>query len=833
VRLLFVYRFCGLGGVETSVLNKLAALESQGIEGHVLFCEFYGEGGRTLAAHPRVTVGLTPEDRLMILRTAFDAISVIDHPDFLDTLVSGGIPSKVLVESHASFLPALKRFYSRLDHPLVEAIIVPSQHNKRLIEKLASPSKAVFVIPNAIDTRAFRLRTRGEVEVAFPGMLDEPLIVWIGRLEDEKNPAEFVTIAQRILEAGVRARFMIVGDTYNYAEYRERLERLIGPDVRRCFTIHRWIPYGDMPNLYSLAALSGGCLVSTSRYESQPMVFLEAMACACPVVSTDVGGVCEVLTDGITGRLYTADDTEGGARAVVELMQAGNGSKRDEIVKSALGRVVDENSPERVGQLYRAVLECIGVCGYPSGQARLAKAILASWAKGLWGRIERASRWGRPARAHPPVTRGLVSTIIPVYNRPGLLLEAVGSVLYQTYPLKEIVIVDDGSTDSTPAVCDDLARKHPEITVVHQNHTGRAGLARETGRLLARGEYIQYLDSDDILSPRKFEVMTEALRENPECDIAYCCTRRYQRGDTPQDIPWELTGETFETMFPAFLSRRYWHTSTPLYRRRLCDAAGPWSDFLFWEDVEYDMRIAALGPRLYHCRMFLADSRDHDLGRLSKPGFYNDPELLRHVPRAYRDIYSHAKRYGLGPRDEAMQFFLEEVLLISRRCGELGLSQDAEACMEIVRDALGETEASLRGEFTVRATVQPERLELRAKPAEQVRLPVRVVNESTIAFRYGEFPFGLSYHLLSENGAVLQFDNPRSYFKAPLRPGEERVVELEIRAPEKAGGYALELDIVWETITWLKNRGGATSIVGLRVDDESPEGPRVGPAAPR
>src|SRR5688572_4625209 len=125
----------------------------------------------------------------------------------------------------------------------------------------------------------------------------------------------------------------------------------------------------------------------------------------------------------------------------------------------------------------------------------------------------------------------LVSTIIPVHNRSGLLREAVASVLAQTYRPIEVIIVDDGSTDDTAGVADGLAREHPEeIRVIHQSNTG-PGLAREAGRLIARGEFIQYLDSDDLLLPRKFELQVAGLNAHPECGVSYGKTRyRYSNG---------------------------------------------------------------------------------------------------------------------------------------------------------------------------------------------------------------------------------------------------------------------------------------------------------------
>ena len=115
----------------------------------------------------------------------------------------------------------------------------------------------------------------------------------------------------------------------------------------------------------------------------------------------------------------------------------------------------------------------------------------------------------------------LVSTIIPVYNRAGLVRRAVSSVLDQTYRPIEILLVNDGSTDHTPDILAELQAAHPtEIRVIHQPNCG-AGLAREKGRQAAIGAFIQYLDSDDYLLSNKFSDQIAALEAHPECAIAY------------------------------------------------------------------------------------------------------------------------------------------------------------------------------------------------------------------------------------------------------------------------------------------------------------------------
>lgn len=281
---------------------------------------------------------------------------------------------------------------------------------------------------------------------------------------------------------------------------------------------------------------------------------------------------------------------------------------------------------------------------------------------------------------------GLVTTIIPVHNRAALLLDAVASVLHQTYRPIEIIIVDDGSTDETHTAANELARVHPDqIRVIHQANRG-AGLAREAGRQLAEGEFIQYLDSDDVLLPEKFELQVAGLNAHPECDVSYGKTRFRHSDGTVEPQAWKGSGEAVETMFPSFLRSRWWDTPTPLYRASVCERAGAWTDLRLEEDWEYDCRIAALGTRLHYCSEFVAEVRDHAEHRLCR-GEALDPDRLRERARAHALILNHAQRAGLDRSRPEMQHFSRELFLLSRQCGAAGLAGESKELFDLARAA--------------------------------------------------------------------------------------------------------------------------------------------------
>lgn len=114
----------------------------------------------------------------------------------------------------------------------------------------------------------------------------------------------------------------------------------------------------------------------------------------------------------------------------------------------------------------------------------------------------------------------MISVIIPVYNVEKYLSQCLESVIRQTYQDLEIIVIDDGSTDESPRICDEYAEKDTRIRVIHKQNAGAAS-ARNAGLKIATGEYLAFVDSDDYLNTNAYETML-GIMQRTTADIVEC-----------------------------------------------------------------------------------------------------------------------------------------------------------------------------------------------------------------------------------------------------------------------------------------------------------------------
>ena len=278
----------------------------------------------------------------------------------------------------------------------------------------------------------------------------------------------------------------------------------------------------------------------------------------------------------------------------------------------------------------------------------------------------------------------LVSTIIPVYNRADMLREAVASVLAQSWRPIEIIIVDDGSSDDTVHAAEDLQTLHPEISHVIRQKNAGPGVARQTGLAVAQGEFIQFLDSDDLLLPNKFELQVDGLRADSEAEISYGKTYTEENG-VRLSGPAQHTGENYRTLFPALLQEPLWPTLTPLYRHRFLKQIGPWPSKKQLEDWEYDAQAGAMKVSLHYVDAFIAETRNHGGVRLCHLWMSN-ANAMRDRVSAYVAVLAHAQKAGVPRESPEMQKFARSLFWMARNAGSYGLPKEANELFVLARD---------------------------------------------------------------------------------------------------------------------------------------------------
>jgi glycosyltransferase involved in cell wall biosynthesis len=193
---------------------------------------------------------------------------------------------------------------------------------------------------------------------------------------------------------------------------------------------------------------------------------------------------------------------------------------------------------------------------------------------------------------------GLVTVIVPAHQRESLLEWTIRSVGNQTYRPVELIVVDDGSTDETSMVARRTAAEFEtpdsfRFRYILQGNLG-APTARNRGLIESRGEFIQFLDSDDLLHPERLNIGVTALRDHPECNASWCPRLRFTDGEEAQlllsqveDAAGTMRYRAANLLQPEFLA------GNALHRRAAIKNAGPWCESLKrWQDFEYQFRVA-------------------------------------------------------------------------------------------------------------------------------------------------------------------------------------------------------------------------------------------------
>lgn len=263
------------------------------------------------------------------------------------------------------------------------------------------------------------------------------------------------------------------------------------------------------------------------------------------------------------------------------------------------------------------------------------------------------------------MNRPLISVVIPVYNIEDYLERCVMSVCNQTYKNLEIILVDDGSTDNSGAICQRLAERDQRIRVFHKPNGGSSS-ARNLGIANAKGEYLGFVDSDDYVSEKMYELLYEAIEEK-KLDVAQVGRDEIdEQGNFLPNI-CEPPEKTVVISSEAFLKEMLMHRGdcsfcTKLVRRTLFEKAkfpeGELNeDFrLLVQFLTNTRGVVSLPEQMYHVFYRIGSNtrkkNSEDFSRVFGDCVNNADRVAKVVEDKFPDLQGVSFRFGMFQRLE-------------------------------------------------------------------------------------------------------------------------------------------------------------------------------------
>ena len=242
----------------------------------------------------------------------------------------------------------------------------------------------------------------------------------------------------------------------------------------------------------------------------------------------------------------------------------------------------------------------------------------------------------------------LVSVITPCYNGSATLPETIASVAGQTYPDIEHIVVDDGSTDATWEV---VVQHRDRVNGLRLPENRGGAFARNRGVALARGEYLVFLDADDLMGPEAVAALVEAVRDRPGT-VGYCGWRRWRevRGQwqaNPAEIP---PLQPDQDPLRGWLEGVWVPPCAILWRRDSYEVTGGWDERLTLnDDGDLMMRALARGMRLVRAEGGESYYREHHGSRLTVSNDVTSEPKFQSRVRSYRNVMDELIRQDRLP----------------------------------------------------------------------------------------------------------------------------------------------------------------------------------------
>lgn len=284
-----------------------------------------------------------------------------------------------------------------------------------------------------------------------------------------------------------------------------------------------------------------------------------------------------------------------------------------------------------------------------------------------------------------------VTIIIPTYNRADLIGETLSSVFTQTYRDFEVIVVDDGSTDDTASVLQPLMEQDL-IKYVYQNNQGESA-ARNRGIAEAKGQYIAFLDSDDLFEPTRLEMQLQYFRDHPDIGLVHSGFTKFD--NSSEDLGYRDTSWFTGMIYPQILL--YWTTlippSTVLIPKKVFEVIGPFDKSLrIGPDLDMWRRIARKYPFGF-INKSLTRIRVHS-GNISGDKMKVPDEFIKYLNKAFTDDPGLSVRFK--KRSFSRMFSTMAMNLLSEKGDDVLHASRLNARRAIVSDPMN-TSAYLAG----------------------------------------------------------------------------------------------------------------------------------------
>ncbi|MBN1267389.1 MAG: glycosyltransferase family 4 protein [Anaerolineales bacterium] len=366
MKILFVYKYLTMGGVETVLRARLDALSARGFLPSVWFLS---DGpGRAIFqdCKARVFIGSQRKLAACLKREQFDLCLTLDTPEVFQLSGLNHLHYRWIVEFHTPY-PAAQQYLRELYSDQVQAVLTPSFFQAHQARALLTEDIPVCVCPNPLRENFLT----GPVKAAGD---QKPILGWVGRMDSLKNWKGFIKLAALLLEHRKDVTFWLIGDSPDRSMEKEfeRFARELGVYERICW--FRGVDHRHIPRFLDRIRSSGGVVLSTSLGESFGMTIAEAMARCCAVVVPDQSPFCEFVHQGETGFFYNVENLSTAVPPLLRLLE----NHRLRETMGALGRlaILKSHHPDRamsvlvkkLEEISRAAESCVGLQG---GEAEL------------------------------------------------------------------------------------------------------------------------------------------------------------------------------------------------------------------------------------------------------------------------------------------------------------------------------------------------------------------------------------------------------------------------------------------------------------------------------